>query len=215
MQVRILSASCPWVNEIMSAVDNAEYAARTCHKSQSKLDTNPNFLATIIRQGHWSVLEHNSVTFEITGVSRALTHQLVRHRLCSFSQESQRHVDPSVDGNLPVVVPNSIAFNPEANKIYSDLMDAISESYKALAKLNIPKEDVRFVLPNACTTSIVVTANWRTWLELLQKRLDRAAQWEIKQLAQAIYTQLNVAYPEVFNETTLQQFTSYHIEFPQ
>ncbi len=138
-------------------------------------------LRTVIASGHHSTLEHASYTFAVDGVSRALTHQLVRHRLASFNQQSQRYV--GFDEEPSVVVPESISSDPVRMEVFQRAIDAAWEAYSTLAKSGVPAEDARFVLPNACESKIVVTMNIRELLHFFSVRCCRRAQWEIRELA--------------------------------
>lgn len=212
MKVRLMSVSVPVFDEAIDELSTVEWAARTCHKSTGKLGTNPKFIPLLIKSGHMSILEHSSVSIEVVGMSRAASLQLVRHRLCSFSQESQRHVDPTVAG-MEFVTPPRVEACEAAVVAYAEIMDKIEGAYRALVSLGIPKEDARFVLPNACATSLVVSGNWRVWIELLQKRLDAPAQWEIKELAQKVFKILGARYPSVFNKETMENVTKYNLDY--
>ena len=138
-------------------------------------------LRTILAGGHLSTLEHASYTFAIDGVSRALTHQLVRHRLASFNQQSQRYVK-FADG-LETIKPESIARNEEANRLFDEMIEKTVEAYQAFLDAGIPAEDARYILPNASETKIVVTMNIRELLHFFSLRCCNRAQWEIRALA--------------------------------
>ena len=137
-----------------------ETAGRTSYLSFGKQgkDTEKAFIRMLIKRGHLSVLEHAYATFRISGISRAFTHQLVRHRLCSFTQQSQRYVDES---KFNYIEPLSIKNHPEAHSAFVDFMEKARKAYQELQKLGIKKEDARFVLPNATESQIVVTAKDR------------------------------------------------------
>ena len=155
-----------------------EHAGRVCYRSASRGDP-AAFLRARLRQGHESIVEHASATFEVSGISRACSHQLVRHRLASYSQESQRYVDMS---SPELVCPDSIAEDPEARAIWDAHMTRVQEAYRALRSLGVRKEDARFVLPNATATRIVVTMNFRELLHFFRLRITPEAQWEIRRL---------------------------------
>jgi thymidylate synthase (FAD) len=141
---------------------------------------------------------HSSATFLFEGISRACTHQLVRHRLASFSQESQRYVELS-KGGWNAVVPPSIASNPVAMNVMSEFWMLAEEKYEQLRDLGIRKEDARFLLPNATETRIVVTMNCFAWSHFFWLRaLDRAAQWEIRAVAQSALSMLYSVLPDRF-----------------
>jgi len=144
--------------------------------------------------------DHGSATFFFEGISRACTHQLVRHRLASFSQESQRYVDLS-KGDWGAVVPAAILEKEAARLILDQAWAELQESYAALRKLGIRKEDARFLLPNAAETRIVTTMNFAAWQHFLWLRaVDRAAQWEIRYMGQRVLEMLYAIAPTVFQE---------------
>ncbi|MBR0405107.1 MAG: FAD-dependent thymidylate synthase [Eggerthellaceae bacterium] len=155
-------------------------------------------LTTILTGGHFSTLEHASYTFAIDGVSRALTHQLVRHRLASFNQQSQRYVAYS-DG-LATIKPDSIAENEEANRLFDEMIDKTVEAYKAFLDLGIPAEDARYILPNAAETKIVVTMNIRELMHFFSVRCCNRAQWEIRDLAWKMLELVRPTAPFIFAE---------------
>lgn len=152
------------------------------------------FLRKLISVGHLSPLEHASFTFAAEGVSRALTHQLVRHRIASYSQKSQRYVDES---NFAYITPPSILNNEEALGRYQAIMEEVNRAYHALKQI-VPKEDARYVLPQACESKIVFTFNARSLLNFFQQRLCRRAQWEIRQLAGLMLQEVRKTAPVLF-----------------
>ena len=146
--------------------------------------------------GHASVIEHASFTFSIEGVSRAMTHQLVRHRIASYTQQSQRYV--TYDTLEKYVTPPSIEENSEAKRIFNSALKKISETYHKLLEMGIPKEDARFILPNAAKTNIVVTMNARELRHFFNLRCCRRSQWEIRQVAIEMLKQAKNAAPSLF-----------------
>ena len=138
-------------------------------------------LKTIITSGHLSALEHASYTFAIDGVSRALTHQLVRHRVASYNQQSQRYV--RYDAEPEFVEPPAIAADAAAHEVFVSATRAAFGAYKSLLDAGVPAEDARYVLPNAMETKIVVTMNIRELLHFFELRCCKRAQWEIRALA--------------------------------
>lgn len=145
-------------------------------------DSNPSNPMKLVehcyKNGHLSVMEHIYFTFKIEGISRACSHQLVRHRHCSFTQRSQRYC--SEDG-FGFVTPPSIA-KIDVMGGYQGLMDTIAENYEELQALDIPNEGARYVLPNACETSLYLSCNLRELIHICNERLCRRAQWEIREL---------------------------------
>lgn len=168
-----------------------EEAACNCYNSEP---TGGKIMKACYKSGHHSVLEFCDFTFHIEGVSRALTHQLVRHRLASYAQRSQRYCG---EGNFDYVMPRTIKNNPEAEHTFSALMGYINMQYEKLQKLGIPNEDARYVLPNACNTAIEVKMNFRTLIHFMNERLCTRAQWEIRQMALEMKKCIEAEYPEL------------------
>lgn len=178
-------------------------AARTCTShSCPMLDSNVGTLRHALASGHESVAEHAVFTFQVEGISRACSHQLVRHRLASYSQQSQRYVN--MDG-FEYVKPPSI--DPELQVKYSgqsleytfdDMMDMIDGWYHYLIEAGIPEEDARYVLPNACCTNIVVTMNARELRHFFGERCCTRAQWEIREMAEKMLEQVRAVAPVLF-----------------
>ncbi|MCW2277835.1 FAD-dependent thymidylate synthase [Heliophilum fasciatum] len=144
--------------------------------------------------GHLSPFEHANFTFAISGISRATSHQLVRHRIASYSQRSQRYVRET---DFDYVVPPRIAQSPEGQAKFVRLMDEIARAYAELATV-VPPEDARYVLPNACTTAIVCSMNTRSLHNFFAHRLCRRAQWEIRELAEKMLAQVKEVAPALF-----------------
>ena len=178
-------------------------AARLCY-SDSSIDAlmgrekaeQEKLLRKILELGHYSVLEHVNFTFGVEGISRACSHQLVRHRLASYSQQSQRYV--SHHEPFEAVTPPSIAGQPELAARYEALMAELHESYRVFMDAGIPAEDARFVLPNAATTKIVITMNARELKHFFHLRCCRRAQWEIQDMAKKMLTLVRGAAPILF-----------------
>lgn len=189
------------------AEDLLEFAGRACyqsfHRPNPATEATDDYIRHIIRQGHESVLEHASVTFYLEGVSRALTHELIRHRHLSYSQLSQRFVDESEAG---IVVPPAFWAEPEAlvevadylTRCYTDAVDHLQNGKKLPRKQ--AREAARAVLPNMTETKIVVTGNLRAWRDYLKKRLDPAADAEIRLVSQMILDELMEIAPSVFED---------------
>ncbi len=164
-------------------------AARLCYApvgASELMETMPpervrSVLSTIMGSGHFSTLEHASYTFAVDGVSRALTHQLVRHRIASFNQQSQRYVH--CRRVIPLVFPVSVAADPETDALFDEAIAKVTEAYRVLVEAGIPAEDARYLLPNAAETKIVITMNVRELLHFFELRCCNRAQWEIRDLA--------------------------------
>ena len=149
--------------------------ASICYDSDPK---NPlGLVKHLYRNGHHSVFEHIYFTFKIEGISRACSHQLVRHRHCSFTQRSQRYCS---EGDFGFVIPPSLDSSYEADE-FENIMLRLQERYENLQK-SIPNEDARYVLPNACETSLFLSCNLRELIHMSNERLCLRAQWEIREL---------------------------------
>ena len=145
-------------------------------------DSNPGDLMKLVKHlytnGHHSVFEHIYFTFKIEGISRACSHQLVRHRMCSFTQRSQRYCsEDGFDVALPHSVDRDVAYFE-----YNDVLLDIRQAYANLINLNVPKEDARYILPNACSTDLYLSCNLRELIHICNERLCSRAQWEIREL---------------------------------
>ncbi|MGE5484205.1 MAG: FAD-dependent thymidylate synthase [Ignavibacteriales bacterium] len=180
-------------------------AARLCYSDagigELRDSLNQDEVTRLVRRlrdmGHLSPFEHASFSFGISGVSRVLSHQLVRHRIASFSQKSQRYVS---ERQFEFVTPASISGNAEALRVFDEGMREIQAWYNALVDLGIPKEDARYVLPNACTTQLVCTFNARSLLNFFALRCCARAQSEIRDLAWRMLDLVRGIAPIVFEK---------------
>jgi thymidylate synthase (FAD) len=160
----------------------------------------------LVASGHHSALEHATFTFAVDGVSRACTHQLVRHRVASYNQQSQRYVNFSHTDSF--VVPPSVAANAAAEQVFLRAMDQAREAYDQLVELGLAEgrsresvqEDARFVLPNAAETKIVVTMNARELRHFFAVRCCNRAQWEIRALAWEMRGMVKITAPALFHK---------------
>lgn len=202
--------------------DTVAAAARLCYSSVAVEDLwsaimdddNSKFIGLLEELGHESPFEHVTFTFGISGISRACSHQLVRHRIASYSQKSQRYVDET---QFEYVTPAAIADNPMSKSIYDETMELLQSRYDiirsglittyvkegmdekdAVKKAN---EDARMVLPNACTTSIIVTMNVRSLWNFFRHRCCRRAQWEIREVANEMLRICRIAAPNLFKNS--------------
>jgi thymidylate synthase (FAD) len=178
-------------------------AARVCYSAVGAADlmkemneiSVQRILKTIITSGHFAALEHASYTFGIDGVSRACTHQLVRHRLASYNQQSQRYV---AHEKKPVfIVPPSVCFD-EAFDRYSATLHQCWQCYQDLVALGVSAEDARYILPNATSSNIVATMNIRELLHFFDLRCCNRAQWEIRTLANTMLEIVKPTAPYIF-----------------
>ena len=178
-------------------------AARTCYSPddlRDLSDLDPEIvsalLVKVIGMGHLSCLEHAGFTFAVEGISRACSHQLVRHRIASFSQRSQRYV---TEAEPSFVVPPSVCEAPTIiRERFVGVMRMLWDEYNGLVQRGIPPEDARFVLPNACETQLVVTMNARELRHFFGLRTCRRAQWEIRDLAVAMLKECRKVAPLLF-----------------
>lgn len=154
-----------------------------------------NLVRKLVSMGHFSTLEHVTFTFAIEGVSRVLTHQLVRHRIASYSQQSQRYVK---EHNFETITPITISKNPEAKAKFEKLMVEIQDLYNEFTEMGIPAEDARYILPNAAETKIVCTFNARSLLNFFSLRCCTRAQWEIRALANKMLDECKKVAPVIF-----------------
>lgn len=207
-------AGVPWSTDTDGGEALAEFAGRACYQSWSKPNpstaTNAGYLRHILEVGHLSVLEHGSVTFYITGVSRSLTHELIRHRHFSYSQLSQRYVP---ERNAAMVEPDVIADDPELHAAfvaateasvaaYTELLKGLQKRFadepNATLRRKQARQAARAVLPNATETRIVVTGNYRAWRHFIAMRASEHADVEIRALAVECLRQLQKAAANVF-----------------
>ncbi len=195
-----------WTTDADGGVALAEFAGRACYESWSKPNpataTNATYLRHILEVGHLSVLEHGTVTVYVRGVSRSLTHELVRHRHLSFSQLSQRYV-PERDAAM--IEPDLVAADPDlharfvaateaAAAAYAELLDGLeqrlADAPTATLRRKQARQAARAVLPNATETRIVVTGNYRAWRHFVAMRASEHADVEIRALAVAVLREL-------------------------
>lgn len=152
----------------------------------------------VVKSGHLSTTEHIIFTFAIEGVSRALTHQLVRHRVASYNQQSQRYV--KFHGNYSYVIPPAVKNNSKINDRFEQKIAEIHKFYEEMLESGIDAEDARYILPNASETKIIVTMNARELLHFFTVRCCNRAQWEIKELAKGMLKAVKKVSPVVFEK---------------
>lgn len=190
--------------ELVNMTSNPEMAierfAKVSHASKlcNTLSEQERFVKKLIELGHESVLEAVDFTFYVQGISRACSHQLVRHRLASYCQKSQRYCDES---NFDTVIPKSC--NAYRDNICR-LFDEIQKLYTEMVSHGVPREDARYILPNATTTEIMVKMNTRELRHFFKLRCTKHAQWEIRELALAMlelcYKNLPCVFEDLYNE---------------
>ncbi len=209
-------ADLPWSTDADGGQALAEFAGRACYQSWRKPNpataTNAGYLQNILQVGHLSVLEHGSVSFYLTGVSRSLTHELVRHRHFSYSQLSQRYVP---ERQAAMVEPDVIAGDPELHELflaatrtsqqaYTELLAGLEERFageqNATLRRKQARQAARSVLPNATETRMVVTGNYRAWRHFIALRATEHADVEIRGLAVECLRQLHEIASNVFGD---------------
>ena len=177
-------------------------ACRTCYSADTPFNIYNStddeekmlkLIERVISSGHYSTIEHIQVTFAISNVSRACTHQLVRHRHMSFSQKSQRYVKEK--GQFDYLIPPTIDRNPVLKEKFINFMGDISKLYCEFTEAGIPAEDARAVLPNAASTSVVASLNLREMIHIANLRLCTRAQYEIRKMVQAMCEELTKEEP--------------------
>jgi thymidylate synthase (FAD) len=196
MRVQLLTHT-PEPEKIVAA------AARLCYSASSIEELmgrerfeQESLLQKILELGHFSVLEHAVFSFGIEGISRACSHQLVRHRLASYSQQSQRYV--SHTDRFEAVTPPSVSNIPVLVGRFETMLNQIHDLYRDMVEAGVPAEDARFLLPNAATTKIVMTMNARELRHFFLLRCCRRAQWEIQIMAKEMLRQSRLAAPLLF-----------------
>jgi thymidylate synthase (FAD) len=212
-------AEIPWQTDADGGQALAEFAGRACYQSWSKPNpataSNAGYIRHILEVGHLSVLEHGSVSFYLTGMSRSLTHELIRHRHFSYSQLSQRYVP---ERNAAMVEPEVIASEPELHakfvaaaeaslQAYTELLEGLEKKFadvpNATLRRKQARQAARAVLPNATETRIVVTGNYRAWRHFIAMRASEHADVEIRALAVACLRELQRVAGNVFADFTI------------
>lgn len=181
-----------------------EKFGRTCYKSEGNItgDSASRFVEMLINKGHESVLEHISISVKLI-CSRACSHQLVRHRIASYSQESQRFCNYShskFDNQLTFIKPYNFEVGSYLYDSWRRTVEEVEHRYFDLIKNGAKTEDARSILPNSCKTEVVVTMNLRSWRHFLKIRTDKHAQIEIRLLALNILKDFYVELPEIFKD---------------
>ncbi|MEW5775109.1 MAG: FAD-dependent thymidylate synthase [Thermodesulfobacteriota bacterium] len=179
-----------------------ELAGRTCYKSEDKIaaGTAQDFVERIVRSGHESVIEHSSATVRFI-TDRGVTHELVRHRLAAYSQESTRYANYSKDkfgSEITVIRPPFWAEDSEPYRIWKKSMEEAEAAYLALTAAGAKAQEARSVLPNSLKTEIVMTANFREWRHVFKLRCDGAAHPQIRQIMLPLLDEFDRRAPVLF-----------------
>jgi thymidylate synthase (FAD) len=195
--------------ELMAITPNAEEviedACRTCYLSfhrKNPPESTRELITKILEKQHHSVLEHASATFRVLGASRVFTHEMVRHRFVSPSQQSQRYVN---EADSEVVVPPSVAADDEARAVFDRLVAETQEGYSKLRALGVPREDARYLLPGGVVSEIVLSANLREWRHVFEVRCHPRAHWEIREVCLEMLRILKRETPIVFHDFTIDE----------
>jgi len=197
MNIELLSYT-PEPEKVVALAARLCYSPASIAELQQKLESSDieSFLDKIMSLGHHSVLEHASFTFGIEGISRVTSHQLVRHRIASFSQQSQRYV--SHKDEFTSIMPDTIADNTDARQIFAFVSETVHKAYAQLVDMGIPAEDARYILPNATETKIVMSMNARELLHFFALRCCQRAQWEIREMAVEMLRLVKKIAPVIF-----------------
>lgn len=193
-------------DEVMKHI---ERAGRVCYKSESKIsdDSAEIFIRNILKRGHESVIEHVSLTFKIV-CDRGVTHEIVRHRIASFSQESTRYCNYSQDKfgrELTFIKPCYWEEGDERYKIWEGTMNQIEREYFNMIEKGALPQEARSILPNSLKTEIYVTMNLREWRHFLKLRTSKAAHPQMRQIALMIYNIFNEKLPVIFEDIEVEQ----------
>lgn len=180
-------------------LENIERYARVCHKSEHKMNTeNNSFVIKLLNLGHDSILEHEKLSVRFV-TDRGVSHELVRHRLASYLQQSTRYCDSS---NMEIVVPSWFNDdkwdNQEDILVWKETMETIENAYRRLISLGWSKDKARSILPNSLKTEIIVTANLREWRHILKLRTSSGAHEQIRNLLAPLQNYLREILPEIF-----------------
>lgn len=200
--MKVTLIKCP---SELEALETMYTAAQTCYsadvpsviyeksKTRSK-QTMIDLITKVLNSKHYSICEHVDVTLSVEGISRACSHQFVRHRLCTYSQQSQRYVNFS-DKSFDFITPPKIAANDGLKTEYEAMMADLKRLYDRMCKYDIPAEDARYLLPNAAATNITFTTNLRNLIHICELRLCSRAQWEVRAVYRDIAAEVIKALP--------------------
>jgi len=196
--MKIINQKCEWMQKPKLALEMIELSGRTCYKSEDKItsDSSQTFVKNILKRGHESVIEHVSASVKFI-TNRGVTHELVRHRLCAFSQESTRYVDYQKEMEFiePIWGDGGKTYN-----VWKSSIIQAEDNYNKLRSLGWRPEQAREVLPNSLKTEIVVTANLREWRHIFKLRTSKAAHPQIRYLMKDCLKMFQLEIPVLFND---------------
>jgi len=178
---------------------NLERYGRTCYKSEEKItpESARAFIKRILKGGHESVIEHEKITVRLI-CDRGVTHEIVRHRIGSYSQESTRYCDYSKEGSITIIAPFFFEEGSEKWKVWLEAMEACEKAYNKLRELNASPQQARSVLPNSLKTEIVITYNLREWRHFFKLRTTPAAHPQMREIAIPLLKEFQKRIPVVF-----------------
>lgn len=187
-------------------IRNIEKYGRVCYKSESKATDNSaeNFVRSAIKQGHFSIIEHEKITARII-CDRGVSHEIVRHRVGSYSQESTRYCDYSKDAGMQVIEPFFFTDNRQIYEVWLDAMRKIETAYKDLRRLGAAPEQARSVLPNSLKTEMVVTYNLREWRHFFYLRGSKGSHPQIRQIAIMLLEKIKEYVPVIFDDFVIDK----------
>ncbi len=204
----ILLRNTPDPEETVAMAAKLCYSPADITSLKSRIETKDqkSFVDKLVKMGHMTPIEHASFTFAIEGISRACSHQLVRHRVASYSQQSQRYV--SEEAGFDYVIPPVIKADKELKKAFTSFMKEAQSAYNSMVKkLNAKgikgesaNQDARFLLPNSAETKIMVTMNARELLHFFRQRCCNRAQWEIRKMAEDMLKLVSKIAPTIFQK---------------
>lgn len=199
MTISLVNCTSVPMQAIVDAIDvtrgktNCHYTSEDCAKK----------ILNVAKLGHWSVFEHASFTFYLEGISRVTQQQLTRHRMTSFSIESQRHVRLDGETKDAFVIPDTVV-KRQATDIWDEAIIVTRLAYDKLIEAGVPIEDARYILPEASTGNILMTMNARELYHFFKLRMAPSAQWEIRKLANLMFSLLKENFSEIFNDDVLR-----------
>ena len=186
-----------------SILSKLELCGRICYKSEDKIGDfakTSKFIKSIVGRGHHSVIEHVSITVKFI-TDRAVTHELVRHRVASYSQESQRYINYTKGvGEVTYVRPCTLMAGSPEHNVWENYCRLAETGYFKMIDMGLAPEVARGLLPNSCKTEIVMTANLREWVHVLKLRTSNAAHPDIRDLMRRLQNELSKLLPEIFEE---------------
>jgi len=202
MQVALIRHT-PQPEETVAAAARLCYSQVGAMEILERMDSSQvnKLLDHLLSSGHLSPFEHVNFTFAIDGLSRAASHQLVRHRVASYSQQSQRYVSLK---KLDWVTPPTIQRKPELAEAFQEMVQGIHQLYCRMLEEGVPAEDARYILPNATCTNLVMTMNARELIHVCSVRLCLRAQWEIRELFTRVKAEVEMVAPRMGAEMLIK-----------